>query len=343
MVSGDRSAVVYTSTATNLDAADANSRPDVYWRSLGASRSRCSSAAAPAPAARSATHTPTNRRCPTTGTPSPSRRRPRTCAPPPTPTGARTSTCATSTPARPRSPARRTSPIEAIGNGDSFFPSISGQDSTGQYYVAFTSRASNLGAVDANGDYDVYRRALENGATVLVSRAAGAAAAANGGSLSGGIDDSGGHVAFRSRATDLDTADTSAASSAYARHVGAGTDRAALPRGRGRAGARQRSGVAGGLRRRQGLCVGQRRWRRPPRRRPGSRQPVPARPPRRHPHHRARRAPSRNRALRQRRRGGMADTVLAHGQRRRHAGRVPGIARRAASRRPSCATRRRAR
>ncbi len=110
----------------------------------------------------------------------------------------------------------------ATGNGDSAWPSISGQPSNGQYYVAFTSSASNLGAgADGNGERDVFRRAVDNGATVLVSRAPGGAAAA-GESFGGGIDDSGTRVAFVSRATNLDATDTSPESSAYVRHVAAG-------------------------------------------------------------------------------------------------------------------------
>ena len=218
MISGDGSAVVYTSSATNLDAADLNSRQDVYRSVLGGATTLVSRGGAVGNAASSGPSVSddgntvafasiaTNLRVPAG----------------PDANGhqdvyVRDISAGTTTLAS--APDVST---EAIGNGDSFSPSISGQRSAGQYYVAFTSLANNLGTVDANGEYDVYRRALENGATGLVSRAAGGAAA-NGSSSSGGIDDSGAHVAFSSSATDLDPADTGAVTSAYVRHVGAAT------------------------------------------------------------------------------------------------------------------------
>ena len=109
----------------------------------------------------------------------------------------------------------------ASGNGDSGSPSISGQLANNQYYVAFTSSASNLvPGMDGNGQRDVFRRAVNSGVTVLVSRTPGGAAAA-GGSFGGGIADSGTRVAFVSSATNLDPADTNPGPSTYVRDFAA--------------------------------------------------------------------------------------------------------------------------
>ena len=157
----------------------------------------------------------------------------------------------------------------AIGNGDSAWPSISGQRSNGQYYVAFTSAASNLGAGrTATASCDVFRRALDNGATVLVSRAPGGAAAA-GESFGGGIDDSGTRVAFVSRAT-TSTPPTRAPSRAPM----SATSQPARPscsRARGSTGRTSTRGVGTPAVSGDGedLCLERRRQRRPPGRRPG--------------------------------------------------------------------------
>jgi len=96
----------------------------------------------------------------------------------------------------------------AVADGQSEEPSI---DANGTH-VAFVSSASNLGdGAPANHQFDrVYRRTIGNGdATVLVSRATGAAGAvpdAESGEPS--IDNSGDHIAFDSRGR-LDPADAS--------------------------------------------------------------------------------------------------------------------------------------
>ncbi len=222
MISGDGSAVVYTSTATNLAAADGNSRPDVYRRSLGGLPatllvSRGAGAGGAVGDAYSNQPSVSDDGNTVAFASKAANLRATADANAHLDVYVRDINAGTTTLASAPDISD-----EAIGNGDSYFPSISGQRSAGQYYVAFTSGASNLGAVDSNGDYDVYRRALGNGATALISRAAGGAAA-NGWSQSGGIDDSGAHVAFNSSATDLDPADASPTTSAYTRHVGAGT------------------------------------------------------------------------------------------------------------------------
>jgi Tol biopolymer transport system component len=106
------------------------------------------------------------------------------------------------------------------GDGAAFAPVISGQASTGQYYVAYLSSSTNLGPADGNGQFDVYRRAVGNGAVVLVSRAHDDAPLSVGANL-GGISDSGAVVGFGTDAA-ADPADTDDRFSAYARSVASG-------------------------------------------------------------------------------------------------------------------------
>jgi Tol biopolymer transport system component len=89
-------------------------------------------------------------------------------------------------------------------NGQTLDPDISGDGE----HVAFTSRASNLSAADANGtDDDVYVRHLDAGTTELVSRAGGAGGAGGDGeSNKPAIDADGSRVAFHSDAGNLGAA-----------------------------------------------------------------------------------------------------------------------------------------
>ena len=89
------------------------------------------------------------------------------------------------------------------GNADSYYSALSGDGRT----VAFQSSASNLAAGDANGVEDVYKRTNAFGGvaatTTLVSRAQAAAQAGNGASTQPAISRDGVSVSFTSAATDL--------------------------------------------------------------------------------------------------------------------------------------------
>lgn len=81
------------------------------------------------------------------------------------------------------------------GNDDSYRPSISADGR----YVAFGSRAINLGAGDLDAIADVYVRDLDTGATTLVSRATGAGGVkGNGPSFSPRLSADGRYVVFTS-------------------------------------------------------------------------------------------------------------------------------------------------
>jgi Tol biopolymer transport system component len=105
------------------------------------------------------------------------------------------------------------------GDGDSLHPAISGNGR----FVAFASVAS-LTADDGDADEDVFRRDLQTGAMVLVSRTDGAGGAkANHGSDRPALDASGRHVAFNTLASNLDPADTAINSDIYLRDVDGAT------------------------------------------------------------------------------------------------------------------------
>lgn len=85
-------------------------------------------------------------------------------------------------------------------DADSYEPSISADGR----YVVFHSRADNLSAVDDDSLINVFVRDLRGKTTTLVSRVSGRVGpAANGGSSSAAISDSGRYVAFESRADNL--------------------------------------------------------------------------------------------------------------------------------------------
>ena len=224
MISGDGSAVVYMSQATNLDPADLNPRSDVYQRVTPAAgptalrqpprrprRRRRRRAVVLAVGVRRREHRRVRARMR------------RTCAPPRDANGhediyvrdiAAATTMLASAPDISDA---------ATANGNSSYASISGQKTAGgQYYVAFTTYATNLGAVDANGDRDVYRRALGNQATALVSRAPGGVVV-GGFSVGGGIDDSGTNVGVRVGARTSTRPTPVGDEEVYVRHMAAGT------------------------------------------------------------------------------------------------------------------------
>jgi Tol biopolymer transport system component len=92
----------------------------------------------------------------------------------------------------------------AAGSGDSSNPSISADGR----YVAFESYASNLGPADDGTIPDVFVRDLRSGRVFLASRANGNGAAANAPSANPAISGDGRYVAFDSRGSNLNPADT---------------------------------------------------------------------------------------------------------------------------------------
>ncbi len=93
-------------------------------------------------------------------------------------------------------------------------------------YVAFSSKATNLVAGDANGLRDIFRRDTQTGETVLVSRADGASGAlgdADAGDDEGlAISSDGRFVAFYSAADNLVVGDDDGFSDAYVRDIAGG-------------------------------------------------------------------------------------------------------------------------
>lgn len=92
----------------------------------------------------------------------------------------------------------------AAGDGDSSNPSISANGR----YVAFESDAANLGAGGNDEDPDVFLRDMRSGRLTLISRADGGGAASNAPSANPAISANGRFVAFESRGSNLNPADT---------------------------------------------------------------------------------------------------------------------------------------
>ena len=92
------------------------------------------------------------------------------------------------------------SPVPVAGNGNSATPSIS---STGQF-VAFTSLATNLGAVGGTQQIYIHDRLAGANATSLISKD-GSATAGNGNSSTPSVSGDGQFIAFASVATNLVT------------------------------------------------------------------------------------------------------------------------------------------
>jgi Tol biopolymer transport system component len=106
------------------------------------------------------------------------------------------------------------------GDGASFSPSISADGR----HVAFATVAANLDRNDTDSEVDVFVRDLRAGTTTLVSRASGASGAkGDGGSLSPSLSADGAHVAFSSRARNLDPDDPDPVPDVFVRDLGAQT------------------------------------------------------------------------------------------------------------------------
>jgi Tol biopolymer transport system component len=92
----------------------------------------------------------------------------------------------------------------AAGDGDSSNPSISANGR----YIAFESYAGNLGPATDGAHPDVFGRDMRSGRVTLVSRADGGGPASNAPSANPAISASGRFVAFESRGSNLNPADT---------------------------------------------------------------------------------------------------------------------------------------
>lgn len=104
------------------------------------------------------------------------------------------------------------------GNSDSMMAAMTPDGR----YVVFESRASNLGAIDANGVRDVYLRDAQTGTTILVS-VNGSGVAGNGESHSPSITADGRYVGFVTEASDLGPMDTNGVADVYLRDLQTGT------------------------------------------------------------------------------------------------------------------------
>jgi len=115
----------------------------------------------------------------------------------------------------------RISVSSAGAQSDSFAyePAISGNGR----YVAFYSNATNLVAVDANANYDVFLRDRTAGTTVRVSVDSSEAEATGGASEHPAISGDGRYVAFESVATNLVAADNNGVRDVFVRDTVAGT------------------------------------------------------------------------------------------------------------------------
>ena len=113
--------------------------------------------------------------------------------------------------------ATATGTVSDPANGDATEPVISGNGG----FVAFTSKATNLGAVTA--PQNVFLRYLQANSTTLVSRANGAGAPGSESSSRPAISEDGLQVAFLSDADNLSAADDDAVANVFARHVYYGT------------------------------------------------------------------------------------------------------------------------
>ncbi len=105
------------------------------------------------------------------------------------------------------------------GNDDSFDARISGDGK----FVAFTSHATNLVALDSNGATDVLVKNLNNGVISRASTTAGSLTAANGSSNNASISFDGRYVAFQSSADDLNPLGVNAFVDVYVRDMQTGT------------------------------------------------------------------------------------------------------------------------
>jgi Tol biopolymer transport system component len=101
-------------------------------------------------------------------------------------------------------------------------------------YVAFETRGNDLSPVDADGRVDVFVRDMQDGLTVVASRASGRLGVpADGPSFNASISSDGRYVAFDSRATNLSGADQDRYSDVFRRRLVHGPE-SALPQCAGR-------------------------------------------------------------------------------------------------------------
>ena len=105
------------------------------------------------------------------------------------------------------------------GNDKSLQPSISADGR----YVAFNSKASDLGPNDTNNTVDVYVRDLQEGITTIVSVNSAGTDGGNGMSFKPAISGDGRYLAFRSYADDLGPTDTNGVYDIYVRDLQMGT------------------------------------------------------------------------------------------------------------------------
>jgi Tol biopolymer transport system component len=130
----------------------------------------------------------------------------------------------------------------AKGNGESTRGAISADGR----FVAFSSRATNLDADDADSNPDCYVRDLEQHRTTLVSRATGVAGAKSDGQCITAIPtDDGGAVLLVVATTNFDAADTDGNLDLYVRDLRQHTTVLAS-RAAGVAGAKQNDAISGG-------------------------------------------------------------------------------------------------
>ncbi len=115
----------------------------------------------------------------------------------------------------------------APGNGDSYFPVISGDGTT----IAYFSLASTLVAGDTNGESDVFVHDRSTGATSRVSVAT-AGTQGDSGSYDPALSGDGDEVVFDSEATNLVAGDTNDVSDVFVHDVGTGaTERVSVATG----------------------------------------------------------------------------------------------------------------
>ena len=115
----------------------------------------------------------------------------------------------------------------APGNGDSYFPVISGDGTT----IAYFSLASTLVAGDTNGESDVFVYDMGTGATSRVSVAT-AGTQGDSGSYDPALSGDGDAVVFDSEATNLVAGDTNDVSDVFVHDVGTGaTERVSVATG----------------------------------------------------------------------------------------------------------------
>jgi len=130
--------------------------------------------------------------------------------------------------------------LSSGGNGNSTSANLSGNGTV----IAFSSRASNLHALDTNGAVeDVFVRNLATGTTHLASINSGGTGSGNGESAWPALNGNGTIVAFRSSATNLHALDTHSGRDVFARNLTSGITQLVSVNHSGTAGGSSESGV----------------------------------------------------------------------------------------------------